>query len=319
MIWHVISFLSMMGLEKDTRQFWCHIIYCSGRILTCPTEFLFLLLKKKKRKRNPHIHLPALYRSGIIQEFIWCILTKQCICRNFSFKMVCAHSTSFCQVEAMILGEVQDLPKGIERENRIIQTIMRQLLFALDGLHSTGIVHRDIKPQNIIFSQGWFRIQVVLVHTKLENMLLTSNNLVPLSITLNRFSYIQDHWSWCCCRFASGHQLYPQGVSLGSKVSLFCYWKGQSDYDTFNRTCYWHKFQHFVHIPNVSYFPTSQLLSSNVCIYFTPLSYLHFLNFKISNLTLFNCYSCFFPLGYVLCPRDHLGHFYSDMLHRSNT
>ncbi|GFZ18483.1 serine/threonine kinase domain protein [Actinidia rufa] len=59
-----------------------------------------------------------------------------------------------CQVEAMILGEVQDLPKGLERENRIIQTIMRQLLFALDGLHSTGIVHRDIKPQTIIFSEG---------------------------------------------------------------------------------------------------------------------------------------------------------------------
>ncbi|KAK4263749.1 hypothetical protein QN277_029124 [Acacia crassicarpa] len=56
-------------------------------------------------------------------------------------------------VETMILGEVQDLPKGLERENRIIQTIMRQILFALDGLHSTGIVHRDIKPQNIIFSE----------------------------------------------------------------------------------------------------------------------------------------------------------------------
>ncbi|XP_059312050.1 serine/threonine-protein kinase STN7, chloroplastic isoform X2 [Lycium ferocissimum] len=57
-------------------------------------------------------------------------------------------------VEALILGEVQDLPKGLDRENKIIQTIMGQLLFALDGLHSTGIVHRDIKPQNIIFSQG---------------------------------------------------------------------------------------------------------------------------------------------------------------------
>ncbi|KAG0485756.1 hypothetical protein HPP92_009835 [Vanilla planifolia] len=57
-------------------------------------------------------------------------------------------------VETKILGEVQDLPKGLERENKIVQTIMKQLLFALDSLHSTGIVHRDIKPQNIIFSEG---------------------------------------------------------------------------------------------------------------------------------------------------------------------
>lgn len=64
-------------------------------------------------------------------------------------------------VETMILGEVQNLPKGLERENRIIQTTMRQLLFALDGLHSTGIVHRDIKPQNIIFSEGTRTFKII--------------------------------------------------------------------------------------------------------------------------------------------------------------
>uniref|UniRef100_A0A7N0U1L7 non-specific serine/threonine protein kinase n=1 Tax=Kalanchoe fedtschenkoi TaxID=63787 RepID=A0A7N0U1L7_KALFE len=64
-------------------------------------------------------------------------------------------------VETMILGEVQDLPKGLERENKIIQTIMRQLLFALDGLHSTGIVHRDIKPQNIIYSEGTRTFKII--------------------------------------------------------------------------------------------------------------------------------------------------------------
>ncbi|XP_024366721.1 serine/threonine-protein kinase STN7, chloroplastic isoform X2 [Physcomitrium patens] len=58
-------------------------------------------------------------------------------------------------VEELILGprKGEDLPRGPERQNRIVRSIMRQILSALAQLHATGIVHRDIKPQNIIFSE----------------------------------------------------------------------------------------------------------------------------------------------------------------------
>jgi len=54
-------------------------------------------------------------------------------------------------VETKILGDVQDLPKGIAREKKIIKKVKIQLLFALYGLNSKGIVHIDIKTQKLIF------------------------------------------------------------------------------------------------------------------------------------------------------------------------
>ena len=72
------------------------------------------------------------------------------------------------KVEALLLGEVNNLPKALERENQIIQTILGQILFALDGLHSTGIVHRDIKPQNIIFTEGDCFVPTLLISSSLK-------------------------------------------------------------------------------------------------------------------------------------------------------
>ncbi|KAJ7519106.1 hypothetical protein O6H91_20G023000 [Diphasiastrum complanatum] len=62
--------------------------------------------------------------------------------------------------EMLNMGTLE-LPKGVEREIIIIRTIMRQILTALRGLHATGIVHRDIKPQNIIFSEESRRFKII--------------------------------------------------------------------------------------------------------------------------------------------------------------
>lgn len=116
---------------------------------------------QKSSKKGPEYWLLWKYEgdstlAGLLQskDFPYNVRTFHSF-TNFIFWW--SHSKAmiyYIQVETIILGKVQDLPRGIERENRIIQTIMRQLLFALDGLHSTGIVHRDVKPQNIIFSEG---------------------------------------------------------------------------------------------------------------------------------------------------------------------
>jgi serine/threonine protein kinase len=66
-------------------------------------------------------------------------------------------------VEDMILGSGKgdDMPRGPERQSRILRTIMKQILTALAQLHSTGIVHRDIKPQNIIFSDDTKTFKII--------------------------------------------------------------------------------------------------------------------------------------------------------------
>ena len=70
------------------------------------------------------------------------------------------------QVESSLVKDQERRdPRSVRREALIIRALMTQLLTSLQKLHSVGIVHRDIKPQNIIFSQGASHICTMHIRT----------------------------------------------------------------------------------------------------------------------------------------------------------
>ncbi|KAL3161226.1 hypothetical protein ABBQ38_009592 [Trebouxia sp. C0009 RCD-2024] len=56
-------------------------------------------------------------------------------------------------LEQALLGRELDMPKGPQRKAVTISLVMQQILEALKASHRTGIVHRDVKPQNVIISE----------------------------------------------------------------------------------------------------------------------------------------------------------------------
>lgn len=53
------------------------------------------------------------------------------------------------------------MEKGKERKMKIIKLAVEQILKALNACHSSGIVHRDVKPQNCIISESEKKIKFI--------------------------------------------------------------------------------------------------------------------------------------------------------------
>lgn len=75
-----------------------------------------------------------------------------------------------------MFGRVLEGLESIERNALIIKQILRQIISSLKKIHDTGIVHRDVKPANLVVTK---RGQIKLIDFGAATDLRIGKNYIP--------------------------------------------------------------------------------------------------------------------------------------------
>ncbi|XP_012481319.2 serine/threonine-protein kinase STN8, chloroplastic [Gossypium raimondii] len=79
-------------------------------------------------------------------------------------------------IESVMFGRVLQGVESVKRNALIIKQILRQIITSLKKIHDTGIVHRDVKPANIVVTK---RGQIKLIDFGAATDLRIGKNYVP--------------------------------------------------------------------------------------------------------------------------------------------